>query len=188
MVLLNLQINKLIVLENEQQITAYIRRSYGTYGQVSIDYRYNIDDISIIERKSSNTWVFLDGEDECQILINIYETAYMLQSEFLVRITLFNPQGGALLGPQDFMEVHIYDVDIADHKHSYALLNGEYSSDISYKIKIGQNYTINFYDYVDINEIKADGTDMFFIYVIIRYFDENSNNVIRGNSIYFKKI
>ena len=104
----------------------------------------------------------------------------MLQTEFIVKITLFNPQGGAILGPQDYMEVHIYDIDIADSKHSYALLDGSYSSDFSYNIVIGQNYTLSFYDYVNINEIKTDGSDIFFVYIMRQYFDYTSNSFVKG--------
>ena len=47
--------SKHVVLENEGNITVYLRRSYGSSGIVSVDYKYNVNNTEIIETKVSST-------------------------------------------------------------------------------------------------------------------------------------
>jgi hypothetical protein len=42
--------NKLIFVEDEHEIIAYLRRSYGTVGRVTVDFRYNVNYPELVER------------------------------------------------------------------------------------------------------------------------------------------
>lgn len=78
------------------------------------------------------------------------------------------------------MSVFIYDVDIVDYTHSYALLNGEFNSDISQDVKIGIEATIEVHSYMSKTEKKLDGNDLFFLAVINRHWDETTNSKSLG--------
>jgi hypothetical protein len=102
----------------------------------------------------------------------------MKDYDFVVGITLFNPQGGAILGEQDYMVVYIYDVELVDSTNSYAVLNGNFSTDLSIPVQIGVDSIISITSYLSKTEQKLDGTDVFFLKVIDRSWDTEKNEKI----------
>lgn len=107
----------------------------------------------------------------------------MLNSEYIVQLTLFNPRGGAVLGEQDRMKIYIYDVEFTDIVNSYALLNGEYSTDTSVDVTIGKVSIIQVFDYMSKTEKKEDGSDYFFLYAIDRSWDTTNNVKIESKFV-----
>lgn len=148
----------------------------GSFPLISIDYKYSVPNLSIIERITNPQWVFAAGAEEWEIRIHIFRDAYLKEDDCVVDFTLINPQGGAVIGEQDFLSVYIYDVKLVDATESYALLNGEYN-DESYKtVKVGDVAEIEIHSYLGPGIIKDDGDDIFFLAVIDWGWDSTTNS------------
>jgi hypothetical protein len=190
----------LVFEENEGEIVIYLRwlegcTSYetnfdGSTPLITIDYKYNVDNLALIERKSITECVFTAGAEEWEIRLKIFRDAKIKEDDFIVRFSLQNPQGGAILGAQDYMITSIYDVEIVDPTHSYATINGGYNDDAYKAIKIGQVTEILVYSQIansadtNNNGKKTDGVDLFFLKVIHRYWDETFNIKVLGKYSY----
>lgn len=193
--------NKNLVFdENDKEILIYLRclegcTSYETYLDgstplITIDYKYNVDNLAIIERKLTQECVFTAGAEEWEIRVKIFRDALIKEEDFNVRFTLENPQGGAILGKQDYMVTLIYDVEIVDPVQSYASINGEYNNDTYKPIKIGEVTEILIYSHLagtddpNNNGKKTDGVDLFFVKILDRYWNTTTNLKEFSNYLY----
>jgi len=106
----------------------------------------------------------------------------MKTGDFIIKFDLYNPQGGAILGQQDHMDVYLYDVALIDAVESYALLNGEFNDQPYKSVKIGDVSNIEIHSYIAQGEIKLSGDDIFFLGVIDQSWNLVKNNYNYGNN------
>lgn len=190
----------LVFEENDKEILIYLRwlegcTSYetnldGSTPLITIDYKYNVDNLALIERKLTEECVFTAGAEEWEIRVKIFRDAQIKQEDFNIRFTLQNPQGGAVLGEQDYMIISIYDVEIVDPVQSYASINGEYNNDAYKNIKIGEVTEILVYSHLantddpNNNGKKTDGIDLFFVKILDRYWNTTTNLKEFSNNLF----
>ncbi len=102
------------ISETNQSVNMTITRS-GSNGLVSVDYiqpRLNLGGISLIPPPT--TVSFADGETSKTLLVfNPYPDNYVVDGDKSFNVSLFNPQGGAVLGNRSSATVNIKDNEIA---------------------------------------------------------------------------